>query len=102
MEAANLSALQQANLCYLLAIRDTANRNKAEASLSFVLDKQELDAIASLSWQEVFAFVVSSGEQGLFHPRMNLASLLPLPPQLVGMALGARRIDRRGARAPGS
>ena len=96
-DAVSLTPAQRANLNVLLLLRDAAMHDLGEAACSFGVGRPDLDAVVSLSPDEVIAFVCKIGNQALFRPRDDLRSLLRLPATISPIVASARSVPPRSS-----
>lgn len=89
-DAVSLTQAQRANLSILLLMREAALRDPGGAVCSFGVGKPDLDAILSLSPDQLVSFVCGMGNQALFLPRADLPALLNLPPAVSPVVASAR------------
>jgi hypothetical protein len=90
MASASLSEAQKLNYNNLLALRDAAREDLVRACCRFGLRRAELKAIGELQPSEITAIVINAGDEALFVPRDDLASLLSAPPAVLPVLASAR------------
>lgn len=98
MSETNLNDVQRLNYSILAAIRDAARTDLAQACCRYGLEKTSLQTIGGLTPEAVLSFVVKMGNEALFAPRSDLATLLAAPMAALPMLASAR--NRGGASGP--
>ncbi|MEO8249195.1 MAG: hypothetical protein ABI589_07485 [Burkholderiales bacterium] len=90
MSDTNLNDVQRLNYSILAAIRDAARSDLAQACCRYGLEKTSLQTIGGLTPDAVLTFVVKMGNEALFAPRSDLATLLSAPMAALPMLASAR------------
>jgi hypothetical protein len=90
VELSSLNAIQELNLSLLTLVRDAARSDLAAACCMFGIDVDDLRQIGKLTPADVVRIVARVGDQALFEPRSDLASLLTTSPALLPVLASAR------------
>lgn len=90
MASTRLSDVQTLNYNNLLVVRDAAREDLASACCRFGLSRAALQDISALKPGEVMTIVINAGDEALFVPRDDLASLLTAHPSALPVLASAR------------
>ena len=90
MASTLLSDVQTLNYNNLLAMRDAAREDLASACCRFGLSRAALKDISELKPGDVMTIVINAGDEALFVPRDDLASLLTAHPAVLPVLASAR------------
>lgn len=90
MASTLLSEVQTLNYTNLSALRDAAREDLAGACCRWGLRRSELKAISELKPSDVMTIVINAGDEVLFPPRDDLATLLSAHPAVLPFLASAR------------
>lgn len=85
-----LSAVQRANLMFLMLIRDESRQDPAGAACRFGMCRTVVDRLGGMGPDETLELVFDVGEIALFRPRSDLPVLINRPSPGVAVAAAAR------------
>ena len=101
MASTLLSDVQALNYNNLLVMRDAAREDLASACCRFGLSKAALKDISELKPGDVMTIAINAGDEALFVPRDDLASLLTAHPAVLPVLASARaRVAAKPANEP--
>jgi hypothetical protein len=90
MASTSLSDVQTLNYTNLLLMRDAAREDLANACCRFGLNREALKEISELKPGDVMTIAINAGDEALFVPRDDLASLLTAHPAVLPVLASAR------------
>ena len=90
MASTLLSDVQTLNYNNLLVMRDAAREDLASACCRFGLSRAALKDISELKPGDLLTFAINAGDEALFVPRDDLASLLNAHPAVLPVLASAR------------
>lgn len=84
MSNVQFSEVQLLNLSALVTVRDSIQHDLISACCTFGLSADQARLFSALSIDRILSIVVNVGQECLFLPRPDLASLVELPAPLAG------------------
>jgi len=90
MASTLLSDVQALNYSNLLVMRDAAREDLASACCRFGLSRSALKELGELKPGDVLTIAINAGDEALFVPRDDLASLLAAHPAVLPVLASAR------------
>lgn len=84
MSNLQFSDIQLLNLSALITVRDSIQHDLIAACCTFGLSADQAHLFSAMSIDQILTIVVSVGQECLFLPRQDLASLIELPAPLAG------------------
>ncbi len=90
MASMSLSDVQTLNYNNLLLMRDAAREDLAGACCRFGLSRAALQEISQLKPNDLLTISIHAGDEALFVPRDDLASLLTAHPAVLPVLASAR------------
>jgi Flagellar transcriptional activator (FlhD) len=86
-----MNPIQELNFSILQHVRDAARSDLVGACCRFGLTHDQLRAISELTPADVLRLVARMGDEALFAPREDLASLLSTPTSVLPLVAASRR-----------